>query len=90
MSTLEEWTAEVRAGLGLDPAPFSTADTKTVLELARDAARAVDRLAAPLTAYLLGVAVGRGLTLPDASERVRALAVNWAEGKEQAAGPDEA
>jgi Domain of unknown function (DUF6457) len=88
MSTLEEWTAAVRAGLGLDPGPLSSADTKTVLELARHAAHAVDRTAAPLTAYLLGVAVGRGLTLPGASEQVRALAVSWAESKESAAGPD--
>jgi hypothetical protein len=88
MNTLEEWTAAVRAGLGLDPAPFSTADTKTVLELARDVAHAVDRPAAPLTTYLLGVAVGRGLTLPGASERVRALAVSWSEGKESATRPE--
>jgi Domain of unknown function (DUF6457) len=88
MSTLEEWTAAVRAGLGLDPGPMSTADTKAVLDLAREAAHAVDRPAAPLTAYLLGVAVGRGLTLPAGSERVRALAARWAENKEPAAGSE--
>jgi Domain of unknown function (DUF6457) len=88
MNTLEEWTAAVRAGLGLDPGPLSSADTKTVLEVARHVAHAVNRPAAPLTAYLLGVAVGRGLTLPGASERVRALAVSWAESKEPGAGPD--
>jgi hypothetical protein len=88
MSTLEDWTAAVRARLGLDPAPLSTADTKTVLELARDVAHAVDRPAAPLTAYLLGVAVGRGLTLPGASDRVRALAASWTESKDPAAGEE--
>jgi hypothetical protein len=88
MSTLQEWTVAVRAGLGLDPAPWSTTDTKTVLELARDVAHAVDRPAAPLTAYLLGVAVGRGLTLPDASERVRTLAASWAESGEPTVGPE--
>jgi hypothetical protein len=77
MSTLEEWTAAVSAGLELDPGPLSTADSKTVLDLAREVAHAVDRPAAPLTAYLLGVAVGGGLTLPDASGRVRALAASW-------------
>ena len=82
MSTLEEWTAAVRVGLGLDQGPLSTAETKAVLDLARDAAHAVDRVAAPLTAYLLGMAVGRGLALPDASERVRALAADWAESTE--------
>jgi Domain of unknown function (DUF6457) len=87
MSTLEQWTAAVGAGLGLDPGPVSTAESKTVLDLARDVAHAVDRPAAPLTAYLLGVAVGRGLTLPEAAGRVRALAARWAEGTDLAGGP---
>jgi hypothetical protein len=50
--------------------------------MARDVAHAVDRVAAPLTAYLLGVAVGRGLTLPEAADRVRALAARWPESTE--------
>jgi hypothetical protein len=88
MSTLEEWTAAVRAGLGLDQGPLGSADSKTVLDLARDVAHAVDRPAAPLTAYLLGVAVGRGQALPDASARVRALAAAWAENTEMAGGQE--
>ena len=75
MSTLEQWTAAVCADLGLDP---GAADTKAVLDLARDVAHSVARPAAPLTAYLVGVAVGRGLALPDAAARVRALAAGWA------------
>jgi 5'-3' exonuclease len=75
MSTLEEWTAAVCADLGLDP---GSADTRTVLDLARDVAHGVARPAAPLTAYLVGVAVGRGLSLPDAAARVQALAASWA------------
>jgi len=89
MSTLEEWTAAVRDGLGLDPGPLSAAETRAVLDLARDAAHAVDRVAAPLTAYLLGVAVGRGLALPDASDRIAALAAGWTEGKKPAAGQEQ-
>ena len=88
MSTLEEWTAEVRAGLGLEPGPLSSADSKAVLDLARDVAHAVDRPAAPLSAYLLGVAVGRGQALPDAAARVRALAAAWAENTEMADGQE--
>jgi hypothetical protein len=86
MNTLEEWTAAVSAGLGLGPDPLSTAEIKAVLDLARNAAHAVDRTAAPLTAYLLGVAVGRGLTLPEAADRIRALADRWPESTEPAAG----
>ena len=89
MSTLEEWTAAVRDGLGLDSGPLSTPETRTVLDVARDVAHAVNRPAAPLTAYLLGVAVGRGLTLPDASDRVRALAAGWSGSTEPGAGQEE-
>jgi Domain of unknown function (DUF6457) len=85
MNTLEEWTAAVRAGLGLEPGGLSTAEIKAVLDLARDAAHAVDRTAAPLTAYLLGVAVGRGLSLTEASDRVQALAADWPGASEPAA-----
>jgi Domain of unknown function (DUF6457) len=82
MNTLEEWTAAASAGLGLDSGPLSTAETKAVLDVAGDVAHAVARPAAPLTAYLLGVAVGRGLTLPEAADRVRALAARWPENAE--------
>jgi hypothetical protein len=82
MNTLEEWTAAAGAGLGLDSGPLSTAEIKAVLDAAGDVAHAVARPAAPLTAYLLGVAVGRGLTLPEAAERVRALAARWPESTE--------
>jgi hypothetical protein len=82
MNTLEEWTAAAGAGLGLDSGPLSTAETKVVLDVAGDVAHAVARPAAPLTAYLLGVAVGRGLTLPEAADRVRALAARWPESTE--------
>jgi Rieske Fe-S protein len=88
MSTLEEWTAAVGARLGLGLDPLSTVQARTVLDLARDVAHAVDRPAAPLTSYLLGLAVGRGLTLPEAADRIRALAADWAESTEPADGPE--
>ena len=86
MNTLEEWTAAVGADLGLGPAPLATADTKVVLDVAREVAHVVARPAAPLTAYLLGVAVGRGLTPAEASARVRTLAASWDPSKDPAAG----
>src|SRR6516225_9299857 len=58
MSTMDQWTAAVCADLGLDP---SDADLRAVLDLTRDVAHGVARPAAPLTAYLVGMAVGRGL-----------------------------
>ena len=82
MSTLEQWTAAAGAGLGLDPGPLSTAETKAVLDLARDVAHAVDRPAAPLTAYLLGVAVGRGPPRPGGPAPKHARAARWPERTE--------
>ena len=77
MSTLEEWTAAAGAGLGLAPGSLNTPEIKAVLDVTRDVAHAVDRVAAPLTAYLLGVAVGGGLTLTEAADRVHALVTGW-------------
>lgn len=57
MASLEEWTATACRALALDPADV---DQTMILDLARDAAHHVMRPAAPLTAYLVGVAVGRG------------------------------
>jgi hypothetical protein len=74
MSTMDEWTAAVCADLGLDP---SSADLHAVLDLTRDVAHGVARPAAPLTAYLVGMAVGRGLALPEAAGRIAALAASW-------------
>lgn len=75
MNTLEEWTAASCRALGLDPGTLS--DRNAVLDVARDAAHGVARPAAPLTAFLLGVAVGRGQPLPDAAAKLAALAAEW-------------
>jgi hypothetical protein len=72
MSTLEDWIAAVRAELDVDPV-----DTALVLDLARDVAHGVARPAAPLTAYLLGLAVGRGADPRQAAATVTALAKSW-------------
>lgn len=76
MSALERWTEAACAELGLDPA---SADARTVLDLAREVAHGVDRPAAPLTAYLLGVAVGRGRPAGEAAARLTEMARDWAE-----------
>ena len=52
---LDTWTGEVCAALGLDP---SVVDRDLVLDLARDVAHGVARPAAPLTAFLVGLAAG--------------------------------
>lgn len=80
MSTLEEWTAAVCADLGLEP---GTVDVRQVLELAREVAHGVDRPAAPLTAYLMGVAVGRGRDPHEAVERILRLVEAQGQGQGQ-------
>ena len=40
MSTLQDRTAAVRADLGFDPEPLSAAETRAVLDMARDVAHA--------------------------------------------------
>ena len=70
MPTLDEWTAQVCAALDL---PTSTVEREVVLDLARDVAHGVARPAAPLTAYLLGVAVGRGVAPDQAAATILAL-----------------
>jgi hypothetical protein len=74
VNTLDEWTSLACAELGLDVAAL---DRKAVLDLARDVARGVARPAAPLTAYLLGVAVGRGVPMAQACARLSELAEGW-------------
>lgn len=69
MSTLAEWTARVVHELGLDQDP----DVELVLALAKDVAHGVVRPAAPLTTYLLGVAVGCGADPAETSRLITRL-----------------
>jgi hypothetical protein len=74
VSTLDRWVQAACAELGVDPAAV---DSRLVLDLARDVAHGVDRPAAPLTAYLLGVAVGQGQQVGPAAARISQLAAQW-------------
>jgi hypothetical protein len=76
MNKLDEWITKVCEELGL---PVDVMDRDLLLDLAGEAAHAVARPAAPLTTFLVGVAVGRGRPLPEAAERVRAIAAAWPE-----------
>ena len=74
MDVLDQWTDALCAELGIDP---GTGHQKTVLNLARIVAHKVDRPAAPLTSYFLGLAVGRGDQLEETAEKVQRLAREW-------------
>lgn len=71
---LEDWIDAVCLELGLDRGEI---DRDMVLELAREVAHGVTRPAAPLTAYLLGLAVGRGAKPGEAAARISAMAEGY-------------
>lgn len=73
MSTLDDWIAAVTLDLGLE----ARVDRSLVLDLARDVAHGVARPAAPLTTFLLGLAVGAGADPRQAAARIAALADGW-------------
>jgi hypothetical protein len=83
MNPLERWIAQLAGELGLNP---KTLDRDVVLDVARNAAHQVARPAAPLTTYLLGVAVGRGANPRVAAGTVNRLAAAWS-GTGDAAAP---
>jgi len=76
VNALDEWTNAVRAALEIQPA--TDEEQKIVLDLARDVAHGVLRPAAPVSTYLLGLAVGRGADPAVAAAAVSALAAEWA------------
>jgi hypothetical protein len=73
MSTLDDWIAQVGDALDLpaDSIPDDLRDA--LLDLTRDVAHGVARIAGPLTCYLVGIAVGRGADPAQALATVSAL-----------------
>ena len=79
MSTLSDWIDEVARELGIDELGELVDPelvTPLVLDMTRDVAHGVARPAAPISAYLLGLAVGRAA---GAGPGERELAQGWAD-----------
>jgi hypothetical protein len=74
MSELDRWVAAAGAELGVPPEDVAV---KALLDVAREVAHNVLRPGAPVTAYLMGLAVGRGADPADVAERITALALSW-------------
>ena len=70
---MQEWIAAVQAKLGLD----ADVDVPALLDVARVAAHNVARPAAPVTTYLLGLAVGQGADATAAAAAIDELAGGW-------------
>ena len=74
--SLDEWLAALSAEIGTTDVALDNDSLHTLLDLARDSAHEVERIAAPLTTYLVGVAVGRGASLGAVAARATALAMH--------------
>jgi hypothetical protein len=74
VSELDRWVTRAGDALGLDPAAI---DVTELLDLTREVAHGVARPAAPLTAFLVGLASGRAgggpAAVADAVAIIRAL-----------------
>ncbi len=89
-NVLDQWITTVKTELGIDV----DVDTKTLLDLARDAAHGVARPAAPLTTFLVGYAAARAeaagadpaTAVTEASRKAAELALRWAAEAEGEAG----
>jgi hypothetical protein len=77
VNPLQRWTAQALDELGL---PADVLDRDAVLEVTKNVAHQVARPAAPLTAFLLGVAVGRGADPVASTDAMNALAAGWSPG----------
>jgi hypothetical protein len=70
---MKDWVDAVKKEIGVD-ADF---DVEAILDAARDAAHAVERKVAPVTTYLMGIAVAGGADAKAVAEKIEALAKTW-------------
>ncbi|MGQ0777156.1 MAG: DUF6457 domain-containing protein [Pseudonocardiales bacterium] len=81
MNTLEQWVDAVCRELDITDAVAPAAMQTRILDISRDVAHTVARPAAPLTAYLIGLAAGRTDDPEAAAEaltnRIRVLTQGW-------------
>jgi hypothetical protein len=73
ITTMQKWIDAVRAELEID----ARVPLDAILDVARHAAHNVIRPAAPVTTYLLGIAVAQGADPVEALAKIEALALNW-------------
>lgn len=73
MNTLDEWIADAARALSLPAAPLPVDLRDDLLDLTKDVAHGVARVAAPLTCYLLGLAIAGGMAPSSAVDTLRAL-----------------
>ena len=75
---MQTWIDAVCAELKL-PADVNV---DLILDVARVAAHNVERPAAPVTTYFLGLLVGRGMDLNEAAAKIQDMAATWPKSEE--------
>jgi aconitase B len=87
-SALPEWTTAVARELGLESAVDDSSSADTIAWLTSHVVDGVDPAAAPLTAFLIGVAAGRAddpaVAARDYVEKVTHMADGWTSDEERA------
>lgn len=73
---LNQWLTRMAAELDVTDVAVDETTRQILLDLARDCAHEVERVAAPLSTFLLGVAVGRGAEVGAAATRATAALLN--------------
>jgi hypothetical protein len=73
---LKQWLSTLSAELQTSDVAMDDDAVRTLLDLARDSAHEVERIAAPLTTFLVGIAVGRGAALTEAATAATTLLLN--------------
>jgi hypothetical protein len=70
---MNEWADAIQKELGLNV----SLDVDALLNVARIAAHTVERPAAPITTYLVGLAVAQGGNLDEICKKIDELAKRW-------------
>jgi molybdopterin-guanine dinucleotide biosynthesis protein A len=73
MDDMDTWVEAVKRELGIT----ADVDVAVVLDVAKEAAHAVQRPAAPVTTYLMGLAVANGADPGETAVRIAGLAQSW-------------
>lgn len=76
---LRSWMETLAGALGIDDIAIDEDTLHILLDLARDAAHSISRPAAPVTSFLVGVAVGRGASIGATAARATELTLHRAE-----------
>jgi len=70
---MKTWINAVCAELNLT----ADVDVDAILDVARVAAHSVERPAAPVTTFLLGLVVAGGMDVAEAASKIQGLAATW-------------